>query len=49
VIAGSFNAAIAALLWSDYIQSNTNGKIKIIADAALYLNVPNEKNNKTVI
>jgi hypothetical protein len=49
VIAGSFNAAIAALMWSDVFQNNTNGKVKIIADAGLYLNALNEKNNRTVI
>lgn len=49
VIAGTFNGGIGALLWSDYIKSQTNGKVKIVLDGALFLNQMNYKHNQSVI
>jgi hypothetical protein len=49
VMVGSFNAGIAALLWSDYFRSQTNGKFRIIADGALFLNSYNYRHNTTYI
>ena len=45
VIAGSFNGGVAAQLWSDHIKSQTNAKVKILLDSALYLNSMNYKHN----
>ena len=49
VMAGSFNAGIATLLWSDYFKSQTTGSIKLIADATLFMNSMNYKHNRSVI
>jgi hypothetical protein len=49
VLIGSFNAGIAALLYSDYFQAQTNGKVRVIADGALFLNVFNNRHNSTYI
>jgi hypothetical protein len=46
---GSFNAGIAALLWSDYFKSQTTGSLRIIADATLFQNSMNYKLNRSVI
>jgi hypothetical protein len=49
VLIGSFNAGIAALLWSDYFKSQTNGKFRVIADGALFLNTYNYRHNSSYI
>ena len=49
MLAGSFNGGVGALLWSDYIKSQTDGKVKIIVDGSLYLNQLNHKHNTSVI
>ena len=49
VIVGDFNGGIGALLWSDYIKSQTNGKVKIVLDGSLFLNQMNYKHNQSVI
>ena len=49
VIAGTFNGGVAAQLWSDYIKSQTNGKVKLLLDSSLYLNSMNYKLNQSVI
>ena len=46
---GTFNAGIGALLWSDYIKSQTSGKFRVIADGALFLNSFNYKHNASYI
>ena len=45
VLVGTYNGGVGALLWSDYIKSQTNAKVKIILDGALYLNEMNHKHN----
>jgi hypothetical protein len=49
VLVGSFNGGIAALLWSDYIRAQTNGKFRIIADATLFLNTHSYRHNNSYI
>ena len=49
VLAGTFNGGIAALQWSEVFQRNTKAKVKVIADAAFYLNEYNEKHNVSII
>lgn len=49
VVVGSFNGGIAALLWSDYIRAQTNGKFRIIADATLFLNTHSYRHNNSYI
>lgn len=49
VLAGTFNGGIAALQWSEVFQRNTKGKVKVIADAAFYLNEYNFKHNVSII
>lgn len=49
VMVGSFNAGIAAMLWSDYFKSQTNGKFRLIADGTLFLNSFNYRHNASYI
>jgi hypothetical protein len=49
VLIGSFNAGIAAMLYSDYFQAQTNGKVKVIADGTLFLNAYNHRHNASYI
>jgi hypothetical protein len=48
-MAGSFNAGIGAMLWSDYFRAQTNGKFRVIADGALFLNAFNYRYNASYI
>ena len=49
VIAGSMNGGIPALMWADRIANMTNGKVSVLADAAVHLNRLNHKLNRTSI
>jgi len=49
VMVGSFNSGVAALQWSDYFKSQTQGSFRVIADATVFLNSLNYENNQTVI
>jgi hypothetical protein len=49
VLAGTFNAAVSALLWSDYFKEQTGGRLSVLVDAAVYLNQMNYKHNQSVI
>ncbi len=37
------NGALAALAWADYVKANTNAKVRVIADAAVWENGINDK------
>jgi hypothetical protein len=36
LIAGAQNGGLAALAWADYIKGFTKGKVKVLADAAIW-------------
>jgi hypothetical protein len=36
VVAGAGNGALAALAWVDVIKGNTKGKVRVLADAAVW-------------
>ena len=49
MVGGTFSAGVAAAYWSEEIQSNTEGKVRVLTDAAFYLNELNHKHNSTEI
>jgi hypothetical protein len=49
VLAGTFNAGVAALQWSEVFQKNTKATVKIISDAAYYLNEQNPQHGQSII
>jgi len=48
VMVGSYNSAIAAMMWTEYIQTLTSVPIKIIADASIFQNTLNHKSNQMI-
>lgn len=45
VMVGSYNSAIAALMWTEYLQTLTDAPVKVIADASIFQNALNHKTN----
>ena len=43
VLVGSYNSAIAALMWTEYVQSRTPSPVRVIADASIFQNTLNHK------
>ena len=41
VLAGSEDGAIGALQWGNHLQQNVKGRVRVIADSGIMLDVPN--------